>query len=415
MTTVPTKKISSDRKLMLFDLSIYGHHSSYIRHLIQYWRKKELPGSLDIVVSPKFLQEHSDVVSLTSECDQNVKFVAIAQEEETALKSRKSGFTRAVRAFQEWELFYKYANYLKSTQCLLMYFDSCQLPLAFGRKAPCPFSGIYFRPTFHYGDFTNYLPSSKDRTQQQREKITLSLVLRNSKLHTLFCLDPFAVKYFKEFRTQVEAIHLPDPVESCKGSETQSKRIREKLGIPADKQVFLLFGALDGRKGIYQLLEAILLLPPELAQKLCLLFVGESNPVDKALIESQVATVCQAQPIQIIRHYEFVPESDVPVYFQLADAVMAPYQRHVGMSGILLNAAAAQKPVLSSNYGLMGEIVQQYKLGIVVDSTVPSEIAKGLTQLLLTSPEELCDRTKMKLLAEQNSAERFADVIFRYL
>lgn len=413
---VDVGKQSSDRKLMLFDLSIYGHHPSYIQHLIEYWYKQRLSGSLDIVVSPKFIQEHSDVVSRASELSQaNINFVAIAPVEEAALKSRKSGFSRALRAFQEWNLFCKYAGLLKATQCLIMYFDTCQLPLAFGRGAPCPFSGIYFRPTFHYDDFTNYLPSLKDRIQQQREKFILSLVLRNSQLQTLFCLDPFVVKYFDRFRTKVEPVHLPDPVQIQNVTEFQSKQIREKLGIKPDRKVFLLFGALDGRKGIYQLLEAILLLPPVLCHKLCLVFIGESNSLDKELIESQVATVCRSQPVQICRYYEFVPEQDVPAYFQLADVVLAPYQRHVGMSGILMLAAAAQKPVLSSNYGLMGEIVQRYRLGITVDSTVPSEIAKGLTRFLLESPEALCDRTKMQLFAEQNSAERFASVIFQYM
>ena len=408
--------LKSARKLMLFDLSIYGHHPSYIQHLIEYWCKKELLGSLDIVVSPKFIQEHHDVVELASKRNQtNINFVAITRAEEAALKSRKTGLSRTILAFQEWNLFCKYASDLQSTKCLFMYFDTCQLPVAFGSGAPCPFAGIYFKPTFHYGDFTNYLPSWKDRVQQQREKFILSLVLHNSQFQTLFCLDPFVVKHFDRFRTKVEAVNLPDPVQIKNGSEFHSNRIREKLGIPFDKQVFLLFGALDGRKGIYQLLEAISLLPPALIQKLCLVLVGESNSVDKALIESQVAIVCQSQPVQIVRHYEFVPEQDVPLYFQLADVVLAPYQRHVGMSGILLLAAAAQKPVLSSNYGLMGEIVRRYGLGLTVDSTVPSEITRGLTQFLLESPETLCDRTKMKLLAEQNSAERFASVIFQYV
>jgi glycosyltransferase involved in cell wall biosynthesis len=99
----------------------------------------------------------------------------------------------------------------------------------------------------------------------------------------------------------------------------------------------------------------------------------------------------------------------------MADVILAPYQRHVGMSGILLLAAAAQKPVLSSNYGLMGEIVRRYELGLTVDSTEPKEIAKGLTRFLVEDSDKLCDRAKMKSFAEQNSAEEFARVIFEHL
>jgi glycosyltransferase involved in cell wall biosynthesis len=85
------------------------------------------------------------------------------------------------------------------------------------------------------------------------------------------------------------------------------------------------------------------------------------------------------------------------------------------MSAILVRAAAAQKPVLSSNYGLMGEMVKRYRLGLTVDASVPAEIAKGLTQFLISSPKEFCDLSSMKAFAEQNSAEKFASTVFRYI
>ena len=407
-------KVKSEHKIMFFDLSIRGHHPNYIQHLIKYWNEHKLSSYLDIVVSPRFIQEHSDVVELASNCDrENISFVAITPAEESTLNSRNSYFNRALRTFQEWQLFCKYAGSLKATQCLIMYFDTCQLPLALGAKSPSPFSGIYFRPTFHYNEFTGYTPSWKDRIQQWREKAFLYRILRHPQLQTLFCLDPFAVKHLARLHSHVSAVHLPDPVQIPKDLVPQSRSIREVLGVAPGRQVFLLFGALTERKGIYQLLEAILTLSPDLCQKLCLLVVGESKI--KAPLENQIATVCQARPVQIIRRYEFIPQQDVQTYFQLADVVLAPYQHHVGMSGILLLAAAAQKPVLSSNYGLMGEMVRRFGLGLTVDSSRPSEIIKGLTQFLLKSPAELCDRTKMSAFAVQNSAEQFARIIFEHM
>ena len=411
-SSVDSERFNSQRKLMLFDLSIRGHHPGYIQHLVRYWCDKELPGRLHIVVSPKFMQEHSNVVSLSPSCNQrNVTFMAIAPEEEAALSSRKNSINRTFRAFQEWQLFCKYADLLKATQCLIMYFDTCQLPLAFGARPTCPFSGIYFKPTFHYDEFATYVPSWKERPQRWREKLLLSRVLGHPQLKTLFCLDPFVVKHIDKPQNRVRAVHLPDPVETHSNLQFQMEKLREKLGIHSERQVFVLFGALTDRKGIYQLLEAVLTLSPTLCQKLCLLLVGESRI--EASLKSRIAEICQSRPIQIIGRYEFIPEQDVQAYFQLADVVLAPYQRHVGMSGILMLAAAAQKPVLSSNYGLMGEIVQRYRLGLTVDSTVPDEIAKVLTRFLLESPAGLCDRTKMKHFASQNSAEEFASVIFQ--
>ena len=414
-----TNKVADDPKfkLMLFDLIVGGHHGNYIQHLVEFWCEQGFSGHLDIVVSPEFLQLHSNVLDIAPKYNQaNVNFVAITPEEKKALQSSKSSISRAFRALGEWELLCKYAKVLRSTHCLIMYFDTCELPLAMGKKSPCPFSGIYFRPTFHYGDFTDYSPSQKEKIQQWRERFTLARILRHPQLKTLFCLDPFAVKHIDaQFYSKKKVVPLPDPVQIHKNSKFQLSNLRESLGIHPSRQVFLLFGALTGRKGIYQLLDAIPLLSSELCQKLCLVFVGSANTTEQARIKSQVAAVCQKQPVQIVEHYEFVPERDVPAYFQLTDVVLATYQRHVGMSGILLLAAAAQKPILSSNYGLMGEISRRYGLGLTVDSTVPDEIAKGLTRFLTESPEELCDRTKMKSFAAQNSSEHFSRVIFQYL
>ena len=412
------RKSTNNQNLMLFDLIIGGHHGSYIGHLLEYWCQEERSGILNIVVSPKFLQVHSDVVDIASRHKQvNVNFVPITSEEEAVLHSSKSSLSRAFRAFGEWKLLCKYAEKLGASHCLIMYFDTCELTLTAGTKSPCPFSGIYFRPTFHYGDFAGYTSSGKDKIQQWREIFTLGRILRHPQFQTLFCLDPFAVKHIDaQFYTKAKVVHLPDPVDiDNKRSKFRLSSLQKNLGIEPDRRVFLLFGALTGRKGIYQLLEAILLLSSDLCQKFCLVLVGSANTTEQASITSKVAAVCQDRPVQIVEHYEFVPEREVPDYFQLADVVLAPYQRHIGMSGILLLAAAAGKPLLSSHYGLMGEIVRQYRLGIAVDSTVPSEIAKGLTRFLLESPEVFCDQRKMKLFANQNDAKKFAKVIFQNL
>ncbi len=405
---------NSKQKLLLFDLSIYGHHPSYIQHFVEYWSKTNSSAeSLSIVVSPQFLQVHADVVEQALKSSPAIDFVTITTAEAAALKPRNSGINRNLRAFQEWDLFYQYAVSLQASKCLIMYFDTCLIPLALGKKSPCPFSGIYFRPTFHYPKFSNYLPTRQNRLQQWREKFILKRILRHWQLQTLFCLDPFAIAPINSLYPQAKVVHLPDPV-VLPPSDLPQSNLKQNLQIEAGKKVFLLFGALTGRKGIYQLLKAIALLPTELCQKLCLLFVGEANPTDKALIEANIEAACQAKPIQIITQYEFISELEVQAYFQLTDVVLAPYQRHVGMSGILLLAAAAQKPVLASNYGLMGEIVQQYGLGIAVDSTVPEQIAQGLTRCLVESTDYLGDRAKMKAFAAQNSAQKFAQTLMAH-
>jgi glycosyltransferase involved in cell wall biosynthesis len=405
---------AEDRRIMLFDLSIRGHHPSYIQYLIRYWCVRKLPGFLSIVVSPRFVQEHADVVDIADSYScKTVEFTAISPEEEASLRSRQSNIGRNWRNFQEWWLFCHYAKQGGADRGLMMYLDTYYLPLAIGLKASCPISGIYFRPTFHYGEFPNYQPSWRERLQHYREKAILYQALRNPQLKTLFCLDPFVGKHLKSLYSQGNFVHLPDPVLLEPPPKMPPEGLVEKLGILSNRRVFLMFGALNERKGIFQVLDAILQLSPEQCQGICLLLVGESRISQE--LDVRIADICQVQPIQIIARYQFIPDEEISVYFQRADVILAPYQRHVGMSGILLLAAAFQKPVLSSNYGLMGEIVRRYKLGVTVDSTKITEIAQGLIQFLQKHPTQLCDRAMMQHFAEENTAERFAQTIFEHI
>jgi glycosyltransferase involved in cell wall biosynthesis len=409
---------------MLFDLYLGGHHGNYIRYLIDYACQQPVVSAIDIVVLPQFLEMHRDTVAAIASYQQStIQIVPIAADEVASLGDRSSGLSRAIWNVREWQIFCKYARKLQTTHATMMYLDTCELPLTLGLPSPCPFSGIYFRPTFHYGMFANYHPDLKERLKQWRNRFTLDRILAHPQLQKVFCLDPFAVEALKaDFlgrrlnqQENAKIVALADPVRAAPSTSLDSATYHTQLGIEADRRVFLLFGALDGRKGIYQLLAAIELLPPALSQQMCLLLVGKTNAAERANIEQKITALRQNVPIQIIECYDFIPEDEVPKYFQIADLVLATYQRHIGMSGILLLAAAAGKPVLSTDYGLMGELVRQYRLGLAVDATQPPELMQALARCLTEAPATLGDRSQMQVFADLNSIDRYASTIFQYL
>ncbi|MEM6611733.1 MAG: glycosyltransferase [Cyanobacteria bacterium P01_C01_bin.72] len=406
--------IFSPNKILLFDLGLGGHHGNYIRYLIEFWLAEGIPSSLDIVVLPQFLQLHQDVVAaIPSQERERLRIIPIKAAEAAQLKPRDTFKHRTWRNFQEWDLMCHYAQLQQATECLMMYFDTCELPLTLGRPAPCPVSGIYFKPTFHYGNFPGDQPSRSETIQRWREKLTLPRILRHPQLKTLFCLDPSAIAPLQEFNPTAEIVYLPDPVEANPKQDKDSQ-LRQSLNIAPDKIIMLLFGAIDGRKGIFQLIEALEQLPREINQRLCLLLVGAINEADRRAITPRIEALRKSS-VQIITKYQFVTESAVPEYFQLADLVLAPYQKHIGMSGILLLAAAADKPVLSSQYGLMGRLTKQYGLGIEVDATAPLEIALGITQFVLNYPQSPGDAVKRRQFAHEHSVQDYAATIAQRL
>ena len=397
--------------LLVFDLSIRGHHPNYIRHLIRYWHTQTHFQTLSIVVSPRFLTEHTDVVEFAEQqSNPKIRFVAISQEQESALKSREKSISRNLRNLQEWRLFCSYARNLQVSHGLIMYLDTYFLSIAWWLQPPCSFSGIYFRPTLHYPQL-GVQPTRgwRQNLNQRRENLTLNKVLQNSRLAPLFCLDPLAVPALQKRQRKAEVIPLPDPVEYIPPA-SEPCTLRKDLGIGAERTVFLLFGAIDGRKGIHQVLDAIQALSPEWSRQLCLVLVGESKIQEQ--LETRICQMTDSQPVQIIRKYQFVSEEAVWAYFRMSDVILATYQKHVGMSGILLLAAATQKPVLSTDFGLMGAMVKQHQLGLSVDSTQPVQIGEGMIKLMGESRNDFFNPDQMKAWAQQNSAENFAQTIF---
>ena len=399
-------------RVMLFEMAIDGHHSVYVEHLVRYWCEQGLPGEFNIVVTPEFMTECADVVAITQQYPKvAVSFWPLASSEEATLTQNPSTFfQRKARAWQEWNLLCAYAKKLWATHCFLASFDFFVWPFILAQKPPCPISSIYFKPTFHYAGFPGYVSTLKSRLQQQQERLLLSVIFRQSHLHRLLCLDPLAAEALQQGQAKHKAVVLADPVE-IPAAQTSFSDLRSRLNISDGRKVFLLFGELSARKGIDQILEAIALLPSALCENLCLLLVGPCSPETKRQIQPKIVQVCDAQPVQIIERYGFVRGAPVHDYFQLADVVLAPYQKHIGMSSILLHAAAFKKPVLSTNYGLMGELVRRHQLGLAVDSTQPVELMKALSRFLQDPADSLCNTLRMKQFAEQNTVEKFASTV----
>jgi len=405
-------------KVMLFELDYRGHHPGYVQHLVKYWCNQNFPGQLDVLVSQQFAQHHSNVVGLGSD-QKNVRFVTItSQEQEQLFESADLGdsFTgRIQRSFQEWNLLRQYTAQLGTTHCMLMYFDTLLLRLALNSKLSCPFSGIYFRPVFHYSSFANYRPARKEHLWQWRDQVCLRRILNSSKLDTLFCLDPIAVEHINQLDAQSRAMFLPDPVQIYPPSTSQLDELRATLKIQPGRKVFLLFGVLTKRKGIDQVLEAIATLSAAQCQQVCLLLIGPIPKEDREELQARIANLTQSHPVQVVGRHEFVTDEAIQPYFQIADVILTPYQRHIGMSAILVRAAAAQKPVLSSDFGLMGEVTRRYQLGLAVDSEHVQQLAAAIGRFLVEPAEQLCDRQKMQQFAEQNDAAKFASTVFQQI
>ena len=407
---VSPKESKPIMNIMLFDLKTTGHHATYLHHLLQYGLHND--NQVKIVVTPKFMAQHVNVINAAAQYGRQVEWVPITADEYSWHQANSHSLVK--RVWVEWQLFCRYAKQLQIEQALVMYIDHFQLPLALGLAAPCAIAGIYFRPTFHYKQFMGNSLSLSDRLRAWRQETLWRRALHHPQLRVLFSLDPLAVAPLQQLGG-AKIVQLPDPIQWCEPSSDRVHTLSNELCLKTQRCKFLLFGTLHERKGIFPLLAAIKQLPADQQQQIALLLVGQIMADNKTKFLMEIKEMTQQLPIQIVVHNEFVAEADVPAYFMLADVVLASYQQHVGSSGILLWAAAAGKPVLASEYGLIGELVRHHHLGVTVDSTQPREIAQGIKAFLTNNPDTLFSRPAAGQFATANSAKHFAQTVWKNL
>lgn len=321
-------------KLLLFDTSLDGHHTDYLTHLIEYWHNQQIEGELHIVAPGGLAAQVTSEISPAS----SIRFTELTESEIANIRDA----SMIGRSFAGWNLYLKYANKIQPDHALLMYFDVFQLGLWLGKKSPCPISGIYFRPNFHQKITANW----KERGLILRKKFFLNRALSNPEFATLFCLDKSVVPTIQTISSGTKVLPLSDPVKNYVITSDQAEAQKQRLGIEDSRKVFLLFGYLDDRKGIEPVLDALAMLSQEESKHVTLLLAGPIGEDFRHTVETKIAGM--NTEAQIICQFDTLKGAAIQTLFTLSDFVLTLYQRHIGMSSIVVRAALSRKPVISS-------------------------------------------------------------------
>ena len=401
-------------RILIFEPYTGGHHGLFMQHLVAYWCAQDLQGRLDLVVAEGFWEKHKTLSALLESCNSGNIQVHTFKPELTGQEKKRLGLV--AHDLQMGGVLRSFIEKLKPSHCLLMYFDHLQVSLASNLRFnfPIQFGGIYFRPSFHYPELMQKPAGWKEGIRNLRKKTLLRLALRNPHFNTLFCLDPYVIPDVERLNRRVDAVALPDGVEIS--VETSDGRIIQAAwSIQEDRSVALLFGSLAARKGIFQILEALPMLDPARQQHLAVVFSGSVVEAERGRLERSISRAKQQSGVQIVLDDRFVEDSEVPALFRYADLILAVYQKHIGSSNVLIRAAKAGRPVLGSDYGLMGEQIRRHKLGLAIDAANPAEIAQGLAAFLAEKKFVEFDPPKAIKFSEDNTAARFAETVFSQL
>ena len=349
--------------VLIVEAALSGHHSGYLGRIAAAYMEA---GHTVTVTVLRRDASHPAIDRLKTQFGDAFNVLPIDDTKyDAALHSRLGEAGRELALRRLFGQAYRTVQQVKPVDYVFLpYLDYClyALGLLGSPFGPTQWGGICMRPSFHYRYFGVIAPTPK----LANIKRALFLRLLQSKtLKSVYTIDELLHRYVTERHSQRahRLQYVPDPAE-LKGSHTYESA-RQALGIPDGAVVVLVYGAIDERKGLDVLVEAMS--HPFAPKTLHLLVAGRQSAAIQPLMQStQVSALTQEGRCHVIN--DFVEDAVEQMVFAASDIVWLGYKKHFVMSGVLVLSAMAGKPVIANKEGLIGWYVKRNNLGVCVES-----------------------------------------------
>jgi glycosyltransferase involved in cell wall biosynthesis len=406
---MPSPAVDSVRRgeLLILESDIEGHSQEWLQHLVEFVAAGGATHRICVVAPPALCAALSH--HLPAGGGDRVRLMAMTRREQRMCSHR----VLTIAAFARWWTMRRYLQLSGAAGGFFLSLDLLCLPLGLGLGAQGkPLAGILFRPSVHYAAMGGYRPTVGERLRDVRKSLFYRLMLRNPAVRTVLSLDPFfpdhAVAHYPE---GVKVRALPDPAEPP-GDATESTRTVHDF-VPAERVGLLLFGYLTARKGPLAVLEALALLPDPIARRIAVLFAGRVDPAIRNDMDRRIASLAREKPELWLRVEDRrLDRDELEALVTRSDVVLAPYQRFVGSSGVLLWAARAGRPVLAQDYGLIGRLIRDHRLGVAVDTSDPARLAAEIGRVVERGPQSFIDRPSAARFVASRAPQDFASLVF---
>ncbi len=361
-----------NKKKLIFDIAITGHHSEYIGHLIDYLSKKGV-GETEyfFVVHPEFAKTFPKIHEKAKQIE-NLHWQPVSNDELQKIKNSR----KIQSSLFEFKLMNRCAKKNQVDHVYALDFHTIK------------YGAIFYRPSYTISSilFLQFHRLVRDTLKQKIEfykrYYTTKWCIRNNRITRVFVLnDEKTVKFMNnEFDTACFKM-LPDPIPELQ--PLQDFDINTHYGIEKGRKIFLHIGALGHRKGTLEVIESAGYIDADQQEEVTLLLVGKASTVsDENLFSEKIDTGKMSTDVQIIWDNQFVPLRMMKSLFDQCDRVLLPYKNAEFSSGILGHAAAAQKRVIATGAGLIKELVVQHQLGELLETPDAKNIAEKIEEVL---------------------------------
>lgn len=224
-------------------------------------------------------------------------------------------------------------------------------------------AGVYLRPRF-------LAPKERDALWRWKAAGFRKLTAEGW-WHHVFFLDERVLENAQRHFPFAPFSLLPDTTE---GDFLKDQReARKRLGLPDNRHIYLFFGGPYKRKGLFVAAEAWCGWRKDIRP---LLVCAGRLPEDRTM-RAHLAALERSGDAKVLNRY--IEQEEMEWCFAASDAVLLPYRKHLGSSGVLVQAAMAGRPVIASDEGLIAERVRRFEVGWLF----PSGDASSLRSLLM--------------------------------
>lgn len=197
------------------------------------------------------------------------------------------------------------------------------------------------------------------------------------------------------------------------GAKKDRTCVRQKLGISQESKVVLVYGSLTLRKGIRELLEA--LITEEAPSNLVVLLAGRPSPDVENLLK-RLEFLAMAQKNRIVTRFKFHDDEEESEVFSASDVVWIAYVNgSFGSSGVLHQSVGFGLPVIASAAGLIGTLVERFQIGITLDPTQTTSVTSALKAFAEDRTGLAASQKKLSEFRVRYSADGHVENILRVL
>jgi glycosyltransferase involved in cell wall biosynthesis len=396
------------RGVLVFEPDAEGHSQEWLRHLIEFAAADRSRPTISVAAPRRLCQALAH--ALPADVMGRVELRPLSARELYWCTHRRL----SVAAFARWWTMRRHLDQSGAESGFFLSLDLLALPLALGLGSRGKIlSGILFRPSVHYRSLGEDKIRPAERLRDLRKDFFYRLMLRNPALGRVLSLDPFFPAYAaRRYAKGQKVQHLPDPAHPVAPLASNANAALPSAILPRDRVTFLLFGYLTERKGPLVVLDALERVSPAVAARIGVLLAGRVDPALRDRLDEARRRLTVLNPkLWLDIDDRRLDDSELEGLIRRSSVVLAPYQRFVGSSGVLLWAARAGRPVLAQQYGLVGRLTRDHRLGLAVDSSSPVAVAAAITQMAQLGPSTFVDRASAHAFAASQTPQKFAAAV----